>query len=166
VRPGLVTSISRVRRRIALCLAGVLLALWGCGSDDDAATPAACLAGPEPYLEALAGAPGEVLLEDTTPIGGCLVEEQEAGAIGTVGEGMIAAATTLNRQARREPHGEATVQLGYLVGATRVAAARTGGIHEDLVRRVEAAALFIPKDQILPAGFQKGYDEGFAAASG
>ena len=44
---------------------------------------------------------------------------------------MIAAATTLNAQAREEPTSLAAVQLGYLVGAVEKG---SEGIHADLVR--------------------------------
>ncbi|MEO8091464.1 MAG: hypothetical protein ABI726_01990 [bacterium] len=152
-----------MKRCASTALASVAFALAGCGgSDDEATTPAACLTGAGAYVTALAGAPDEVLLDGTTPIGDCLPDQQEAGQIASVGELLVAAATELNDQARRRPQGEATVQLGYLVGAVQRAAERSSGIHEDLARRVESAALFIEPDQLLPAAFQQRYEEGLA----
>lgn len=153
-----------VRRGTLSALAGLALALAGCGEGGGgAATPAACLGGPDAYVEALAGAPDEVLIDGTTPIADCLPDEQSAGQLADVGEAMVAAATDLNQQARRRPQGEAPVQLGYLVGAAQAAAEQTAGIHSDLARRVESAALFIPNDRLVAAAFQQRYEEGLAA---
>jgi hypothetical protein len=145
-----------------LALAACLVALSGCGEDEAEATPAACLAGADAYLEALGAAPGAVVL-DGTPLADCLTEEQGAGQIAAVGEAMIAAAKELNEDVRKEPLGEAGVQLGYLVGAVEARAAETGGIHRDLALNVESSATFLPKDELLPAGFQQRYEEGLAA---
>ena len=152
-----------MRRSLAsLAAVAALLALAGCGEDEAEATPAACLAGADAYLEALEAAPGAVAL-DGTPLPDCLTEEQGAGQIASVGEAMIDAATELNEQARREPLGEAGVRLGYLVGAVEARAEETGGIHRDLALNVESAATFLEKDELLPAGFQQRYEEGLAA---
>jgi len=149
------------RASLALFLGLGLLA--GCGSgDDDSATPEACLGGADAFVDALADAPDEVLV-DGTPLGECLADDQEIGQIAEVGEGLVAAATELGRRARRDPLGEPTVQLGYLVGTVEARAETTGGIHEDLALRVESAALFLPEDEILPGGFAQRYEEGLAA---
>jgi hypothetical protein len=146
----------------SLGVAAAVVVLAACGSDDPPATPAACLDGAGAYVEALAAAPGAVEL-DGTPLGDCLTEEQPAGEIATVGEGMLGAAEQLNERARRQPLGEFAVQLGYLVGAVETRAAETGGIHEDLAINVEAAATFVPGDEVLPGGFQQRYEEGLSA---
>jgi hypothetical protein len=139
-------------------------AVAGCGgSDDQPSTPAACLEGADGYVEALANAPGEVLVGGETPLADCLPEEQAAADQSEVGEAMVAAATQLNDEARKQPQGEVTVQLGYLVGAVQAAAESSSGIHEDLALRVESAATFIPKDELLPAAFQQRYEEGLDA---
>ena len=145
-------------------LAALAIAVTGCGgSDDEPSTPAACLEGAEAYVEALAGAPDEVLLGGETPISECLPDGQSAGEQSDVGEAMVGAATELNDEARKAPQGEVPVQLGYLVGAVQAAAESSSGIHEDLALRVESAATFIPSDDLLPAGFQQRYEEGVAA---
>jgi hypothetical protein len=153
-----------MRRGIIALAAALPLATAGCGgSEGGAATPVACLEGPESYLQALRDAPQEVLVGGETPIADCLPAEQAAGKIADVGAALVAAATDLNRSARREPLGEATVELGYLVGTVEARADATGGIHEDLTLRVESAALFLPTEQALPGGFQQRYEEGMAA---
>jgi hypothetical protein len=153
---------SSVRRKISL-LAGVLLLVAGCGSDDAPETPVACLAPASTYLQALAAAPGQVRLEGTTPISDCLTEEQSAGQLGQVGQAVISAATRLNADVRRTSDEAATVQLGYLVGAVQEAAATTGGIHEDLKLRLDAAANFTPGGRPFPASFERSFGQGYVA---
>ena len=139
-----------------------ILALGGCGSDDAPETPAACLAPAAQYLEALEQAPREALL-GSTPIGECLVAEQEPGALESVGQSLVTAATRLNELARRNPGGEAALRLGYLSGAVDGAAESTGGIHQDLRLRLASAARFLPGGGTLPASFERAFAEGYAA---
>lgn len=140
----------------------VAVTVVGCGSEDEQA-PAACLGGKEVYLAALADAPGEVRLEGGAAISECLVEGQDGGELGQVGEGMVAAATELNREAQEDPAGDATTQLGYLVGAIQEAASTTGGIHEDLVLRLDSAARFSTGGKGFPASFERAFGAGYAA---
>lgn len=154
--------------RTALTLAGALsvlvAGLSGCGSDEPPQTPAACLSPPSAYLAALEAAPGEVLLEGTTPIGTCLVEEQPSGSLQSVGQALIAVATELNVEIRRDPDRETIVRLGYLVGAVQDAAAGTGGIHEDLVLRLDAAARFTGEEgRPFSAAFERVFGVGYTA---
>jgi hypothetical protein len=137
----------------------------GCGgSSDEPQTPAACLAPGSAYLRALEAAPAEVRLDGATPISDCLVEDQPGGALQTVGKSVVDAATELNTQARRDPGGQGSVQLGYLVGAVQEGAASTGGIHQDLVLRLDAAARFTGEGgKPFPAEFERAYGEGYAA---
>jgi hypothetical protein len=153
-------------RRISIGLVGVLasVVLASCGSDEPPATPAACSSPASAYLTALKAAPGEVRLGGTTPISDCLVEEQEPGQIATVGESIIATATELNRRVRRDAEPAAIVQLGYLVGAVQEAEATTGGIHQDLVLRLDSAARFTGQGQeSFPAAFERSFGEGYSA---
>lgn len=136
------------------------MALAGCG-EDDAETPVACLAPPATYLEALEQAPAEVRLNGGTPISDCLVSGQEPAQIAQVGERMIAAATRLNAAARRDPAGEDTVRLGYLIGAVQEGA--SVDLHTDLLRRLDAAARFNQGGAPLPARFERALGEGYAA---
>jgi hypothetical protein len=153
-------------RRTSIVLSGALLALGlaACGSDDPPETPAACLAPASAYLTALKAAPGEVLVGGETPISGCLVEEQEPGALQAVGQSLVEAATELNGEVRRGGARAQTVELGYLVGAVQEAAAGTGGIHEDLVLRLDAAARFTGAgDGAFSAEIERGFNQGYAA---
>jgi hypothetical protein len=152
-----------MKRGILAALAGLLIV--GCGGDegDTAGAPVACLGGLDTYLTALESAPEDVRLEGSTPISDCVVEGQAGGELAQVGEGMVGAATELNRRAQKDPAGMATVQLGYLVGAVQEAASTTGGIHEDLVIRLDAAARFTGSDRAFPASFERAFGAGYAA---
>jgi hypothetical protein len=153
----------RVSRLLALVLAAALVTVVGCGSDDDPVTPRACLGSASVYLDALEDAPGEVLLDGATPISDCIVPGQEAGPLAQAGDSMVGAATRLNREIRRDFDERAAVQLGYLVGAVQEGAAATGGIHEDLVLRLDAAARFNGGDTPFGARFERAFGEGYAA---
>lgn len=146
-----------------MALAAVALAaLAGCGEADEEA-PAACLGPQSAYVDALADAPGPVALEGSTPISDCLTPDQDPAELGRIGEEMIGAATVLNADARRDPSGDATVELGYLIGAAQEGAAQSGGIHADLLRRLDAAARFNESGEPLPASFERAFGEGYAA---
>ncbi len=152
--------------RIGLIAAGAatLVALSGCGSDDAPQTPSACLQPGSAYLQALEAAPAEVRLDGATPISSCLVEDQESGALQTVGKSVIDAATELNRRILRDPDPQTIVRLGYLVGAVQEGASATGGIHEDLVLRLDSAARYTgPGGEPFGAGFERSFGEGYAA---
>jgi len=150
-----------MRARIVIALS-VLAVLAGCGSTDDS-TPVACLEGDGVYLTALRDAPGAVALPGGSPISTCLVENQQAGDLATVGASMIEAATKLNAEAREEPGGPASLRLGYLLGAAQRGADGTQGIHAELLRRLAAAARYSPDNQPLPATFLDAYQRGFDA---
>jgi hypothetical protein len=139
-------------------------ALSACGSDEPPDTPTACIAPASEYLIALEAVPGEARLGGETAISDCIVEEQPPGQLSTVGEAIVAAATELNREVHRAGGGRATVELGYLVGAVQEAADSTGGIHVDLVRRLDAAARYAgPSGEPFGAEFERLFGQGFAA---
>jgi hypothetical protein len=148
---------------IAVGVAG-LIALAGCGSEDEPETPAACLQASGAYLSALEAAPGEVRLDGTTPISDCLVANQPSGALQTVGKSVIGAATELNGEILDRPDRRTIARLGYLVGAVQEGASDTGGIHEDLVRRLDAAARYSgPSGKPFGVGFERAFGVGYAA---
>src|SRR6266511_4214744 len=130
-----------MRKRVAVALVApaVLLTVAGCGTKENDLAPAACLATNQGYLRALERAPAAVRLAGTTPISDCLVPEQDGGQLANVGQEMVVAATRLNSEARRDPGGSATLQLGYLIGAVAKGA---DPIHMDLARRLNSAARF------------------------
>jgi hypothetical protein len=147
-------------------LAAIALALLGGCGEEEGDTPAACLSPAGDYLEALRAAPRAVLLDGSTPIGDCLPSGQDPAELGQVGEEMVSAATRLNAEARRRPSGEATVQLGYLIGAAQQGAFESGtetGIHTDLLRRLDTAARFNRGGKPLPASFERAFGQGYAA---
>jgi hypothetical protein len=157
-----ISAPGRLPRRGLAIAAVALAALAGCG-EEEAETPTACLASSDAYLDALRAAPEPVLLEGSTPISDCVPADQDPAELGQAGEQMIAAATQLNAEARRDPSGEATVQLGYLIGAVQQGAAEGGGIHTDLLRRLDAAARFNQSEKPLPASFERAFGKGYAA---
>jgi hypothetical protein len=149
---------------IGALLAAVIVAVAaaGCGSDETG-TPEACLVPASAYLHALRAAPDSVTLAGDIPISGCLPSDQEAAELAQVGEAMVDSATRLNAAARRDPGGDENVALGYLVAAVHSGAEQDGGIHADLVRRLDAAARFSPGSEPLPARFERAYSKGFTA---
>ena len=150
-----------VLERVVVLLMGATFALIsGCGNSQDDKAPASCLVGNEAYLKALERAPAPVLLGSTTPISDCLVPQQQAGQLASIGQEMIVAATKLNAEARRDPGGPASVQLGYLIGAVSKGA---DSIHTDLVRRLNSSARFSETGGALPASFERAFGRGYAA---
>jgi hypothetical protein len=148
---------------MAIIAAGCAAVLGACGSDDPPETPSACLAPAGAYLRALEVAPDAVRLDGTTPISDCLVEEQAAGPLTEVGGSIVEGATQLNQRALSGDRG-AAAELGYLVGAVEQGASETGGIHRDLVLRVQSAASFAgASGRGLDPDAQREYDHGFSA---
>jgi hypothetical protein len=145
---------------VAAAIAGAV-ALAGCGSSDPPETPAACLAPASAYVQALRSAPNDVRLAGDTRISDCLIDEQAAGPLETVGKSMVDAANELNHEALRTRDPDGFVQLGYLSGAVERGGEETGGIHRDLVPRVEAAAGYTGAGaQQLPGSLQRAFDYG------
>ena len=148
-------------RCVAVALAtGAIALIAGCGNGQDDQAPASCLVGNEGYLKALERAPAPVLLGSTTPISDCLVPEQNQGQLASIGEEMVVAATKLNAESRRDPSGQAPVELGYLLGAVSKGA---DPIHTDLVRRLNSAAHFSQTGGSLPASVERAFGRGYQA---
>jgi hypothetical protein len=147
------------RVTVALLAATIVLAC-GCGAKQNDEAPDPCLAGNPAYLRSLERAPAPVRLAGTTPISDCLVPEQDAGQLASIGQEMIVAATKLNAEARHDPAGPAPLELGYLLGAVSKGA---DAIHTDLVRRLNSAARFSETGATLPASFERAFGRGYAA---
>jgi hypothetical protein len=153
-----------VRSILISAAAAAALVSGGCGDSEQPQTPVACLAPASAYLSALEDAPNPVTLADGTKISGCVVREQPPGPLAEVGRSVIGAATRLNADARgHSAASDAAVELGYLVGAVQEGAASTGGIHEDLKRRLDAAARFVPGGELPPLSFERAFGTGYAA---
>jgi hypothetical protein len=148
-------------RWAAPLLIALVLVPAGCGSSDGGDTPAACLAPAAAYLRALEAAPDPVRLAGRTPISDCLVKDQSAGDLLDLSSSLVRAATLLSAAAQRDPGGEQTLRLGYLVGAVEEGASETSGIHTDLVRRIQASARY-PKPRGR-SSFDLAYARGYAA---
>jgi len=151
-----------VRGAVPLFVAVALFAA-GCGSSDSGATPSACLAPASAYLKALEGAPGPARLPGGTPISDCLVKNQSAGDLADVGASLVRTGTLLSAAARKDPGGEQTLRLGYLVGAVQAGTSETSGIHTDLARRIQAAARFAKPAGPGARAFGLTYARGYAA---
>jgi hypothetical protein len=148
-------------KRVAPALVAAAIGLVaGCGSGQDDQAPAVCVVGNGSYLKALEKAPAPVLLGSTTPISDCLVPQQNGGQLASIGQEMIVAATKLNGEARRDPGGPASVELGYLIGAASKGA---DSIHTDLIRRLNSSAHFSETGGALPASLERGFGRGYAA---
>lgn len=140
-------------RLLLLVALGCLAVLAGCGAEEES-TPVACLDGPAFYEERH---------RDGTLISDCVTENQGGGDLAEIGTAMLSAATNLNAAAREKPGGAANVQLGYLLGAAQRGAERTEGIHDELIRRLAAAARYSPENRPLPSAFTRAYRRGFDA---
>jgi hypothetical protein len=123
----------RMLRRL-LSLVATAAALAGCGSDDPE-LPAACTRGEDAVRAALREAPGEVRL-DGAPLSSCLSGASDGDQLETVGIGLVETAASLAQEARREPEGDAALQLGYLVAAAHRGGSEEGP-HAELLRRLD-----------------------------
>jgi hypothetical protein len=151
----------RAMRRTAPLLIALAAVSAGCGSGDGGVTPAACLAPAATYVKALEAAPDPVRLAGETPISDCLVEDQSAGDLADLGASLVRTAALLSAAAQRDPGGEQTLRLGYLVGAIQKGASETSGIHTDLVRRIESSPRYLKARGTN--SFDLAYARGYAA---
>lgn len=138
-------SLTGQLRRVALAALLVAVVVGsGCAKEGGQETtlPAACRSGPEAIRGALTAAPGPVTI-DGTPLSNCLPRAGDATDLQAVGAAYVDVAAELAPAARKDPGGPEAEQLGYLVGAVRRAAARTQGIHTELLRRMEQELLVV-----------------------
>ena len=149
-----------VLRRLPILAALALIAALGtgCGSKGATTAPAACGGSAGGYLKALEAAPGAVRLAGDIPISDCFTGTESPD----VDQAVIEAASRLNAQARRDPGGSATVELGYLAGAVHEGTAQVPS-EADLVRRVDSAARYAPGGGTLGTAFEQAYGKGYAA---
>ena len=128
--------------RSALPVLGCLLmALAGCGREEEARLPAACFQGEQAVREALRSAPQVVRLDGTTPLSSCLDETSDSGELREVGTALLDSAAGLSAAAAEQPNGPEATQLGYLIGATRRRAVPDEGVNGEMARRLEQELL-------------------------
>jgi hypothetical protein len=152
-----IRAMPRRIRAIAAVLAGGLV-VFGCGNDDRP-MPQSCVEGAGPITNALVRAPGPVRLVDGTPLSTCVERARSNADLQNLGAVLTEVADAL---AGRAPESDrAALELGYLVGAARRGAARTSGIHEELVRRLEQAA----GPSGVPAARRPAYTQGRSAGA-
>jgi hypothetical protein len=124
---------------LALLVVPVMAA--GC-TKEEPPMPAACLgADVAGYRHALRAAPGEVRLSGTTRISECTRRVRTDADLQNLGLVLFRVADELAIRARDRRDGAAARELGYLTGAVRAGAERSGGISSELARRVERAGL-------------------------
>jgi hypothetical protein len=121
-------------RLAALMLAVTTAAAWGCGREERP-LPAACTAGSNQIAHALRRAPAPVALGDGTRLSVCLERARADADIQTVGALYTQVATGLSAQVPASD--TAALRLGYLIGAARRGTRHTGGIHLELLRRLD-----------------------------
>lgn len=123
--------------RVSAVLLTAALALGGCGQDERTELPVACKLGQPAVESALRAAPGDVRLAGDTRLSDCFVRTSEQSDVLVVGEVYLGVAAGLADAALADPAGPEAVRLGYLMGAVRRGAAKTQGIHDELLRRIE-----------------------------
>lgn len=114
----------------------------GCARQERGELPVECRAGRAALRAALDRAPAPVRV-DGVPISACFVRSGDASDIAAVGSDYLAVASDLALRARRHPASEDAVRLGYLVGAMRRGSARTQGIHDEMIRRIEQELVLV-----------------------
>jgi hypothetical protein len=117
---------------------GVLMALAGCGSHPGIRItdlPSECVGDSGGLVKALAAAPGRVLVGGR-PISNCFRRGEDGAELQALGTGLLAAAQQLGDRARAGDD-QAALRLGYLIGAAR-RGARRSGLADELIRRLEA----------------------------
>jgi hypothetical protein len=141
-----------VRRTLFVC---GLVALAGCGSSEK--LPAICTGGPAPVRKALAAAPAAVRM-DGVAISHCFTRNASADDVQVVGESLLAVAQDLAVRAQSASEGPDALQLGYLIGAARRGAARSG-VASELVRRLGEETGDLPARS---AAYERGLRAGLA----
>ena len=122
------------RATLALCAGAAV----GCGAPGPTPIADGCTGDPQAIVDALARAPGPVVLEDGTALSRCVADGLDDGELQTVGIAFSHAAELLRETAGTDPR--TALRLGYLVGVTQRGAARTNGVMAELVRRIEVVA--------------------------
>jgi hypothetical protein len=138
---------------------GILaLLVAGCSAERDPVPPA-CVSDPAAILEALAGAPGPVRLDDGTRISTCIGRASSPEELQTLGLLFTRVADDLTASVKQDV--EAATALGYLAGAVdRGAASSHAGVAAQLAARIERAAGRIGGGPGAEAAMRRGLQAG------
>jgi hypothetical protein len=109
------------------------LGAWGCGQGS-AATPDACLDGPEAVRAALANAPDGAVAMKGVKLSDCLVPASDPSGLEAFGGSVIQASAELADKASAGDE-RALVQIGFLRGA--LARGADAGLQDNLLLRVD-----------------------------
>lgn len=141
----------------AVALAAALAMATGCGQREVAA-PVECYEDPRAIAVALDQAPRPVQLPGGARLSECVQLARSDADIQSLGAAFTAVADDLGRSLPTSD--DAALRLGYLLGATKRGAARTNGIHLELVRRLDqTVGVDGPPEPRKPA-FVRGLGEG------
>jgi hypothetical protein len=119
-----------------LCAVVCAVVAAGC-SNEDVTVPAACEEGPETLMTALQAAPGQVRLPGGVALADCFQQAAPPASVQNLGSALLATTQQLSDRVRRDPHSDAAVQLGYLVGVVRHGEGVSTGLYYEVTRRVE-----------------------------
>jgi len=140
---------------VALALAASTVA---CGISHEPLSPL-CTSGSQRVEQALAAAPRRVRLADGTTVSECVRRARSDAELQEIGLVLTRAGDHLAQRAGHDAG--AAAALGYLVGAVRRGAATTGGVHAELVRRLEQSAAFLERaGRRLRAALRRGLAAG------
>jgi hypothetical protein len=153
---GARSGVTRAGAAIA-AIAAVAVLPAGCG-ESTRPPPAACVQRPEAIATALGGAPGRVRLADGTPLSECVRRARADADLQSVGSVLTAVGDALRTRAHSDAG--AAVRLGYLVGATELGGRHTGGIHAELIRRLEQDAALPGATAAVVTALQRGLQAG------
>lgn len=136
------------------------LAASACGGQPTPISPG-CTGAQAPIMAALERAPSAVRLVDGTRLSRCISNGTDEADLQNVGITFHGVAENLRVKARETADQATAVQLGYLIGATRLGAKHTNGVMAELQRRIELVGGRLQDEApTLAAAVQRGVDAG------
>jgi hypothetical protein len=150
------------RSRVVVAGVATALAASACGAQPTPISPG-CTGERGPVMKALERAPSAVRLVDGTRLSRCISDGTDDAELQDVGITFHGVAEDLRVRAREHTDESAAVQLGYLVGATRLGARHTNGVMAELQRRIELVGGRLQDESpTLAAAVQRGVAAGEA----
>ena len=153
----------KIRTAATLLITVPILSLAACSSNEEIATPTACLEGPAKIERALESAPQPVRINGRIPISTCLTPDQPNADLIEFGTAAVEVATRLSSEAKESGvEGiAAAIRAGYLVGAVERGSEDTEGIHAALVDRIRNAATNgVNRNPAALSHYEIGYEAG------